>query len=142
MSFRCRGRYRFYLYSRQGVVIQFCMRYTIHMRSNSSARPSLLSSSVVINKGQRTIPFLPGLVVLGLGVVLLVAPRLVLGALAFCLLTLGIFLCYVAYKFVSLRKQLNSLAKSMESSLYTGSFRTTKPEGDVIEIESGKIVYH
>lgn len=118
------------------------MRYTIHMRSNSSPRHSLLSSSVVINKGQRTIPFLPGLLVLGLGIVLLVAPRLVLGALAFCLLTLGIFLCYVAYKFVMLRKQINTLAKSMESSLYTGSFRTSKPDGDVIEIESGKIVYH
>jgi len=112
------------------------------MRSNLSNRPPLLSSSVVINKSQRTIPFLPGLVVLALGIVLLVAPRLVLGALAMCLLTLGAFLCYVAYKFVTLRKQLNNLAKNMESSLYTGSYKAGKPDGDIIEVQGEKIVYH
>jgi uncharacterized membrane protein len=95
-----------------------------------------------MNKSQRTIPFLPGLVVLALGIVLLVAPRLVLGALAICLLTLGVFLCYVAYKFVMLRKQLNSLAKNMESSLYTASYKAGKPDGDIIEVQGEKIVYH
>jgi hypothetical protein len=85
---------------------------------------------------------LPGLVVLALGVVLLLAPRLVLGALAVCLLTLGLFLCYVAYKFVMLRKQINSLAKNMESSLYTGSFRAGKTDADIIEVDDGKIIYH
>jgi len=112
------------------------------MRSKLSSRPSLLTSSVVVTKGQHSIPFLPGLVVLCLGVVLLVAPRLVLGALAFCLLTLGVFLCYVAYKFVMLRKQLSTLTKSMETSLYGASFRAGKPDGDIIEVESGKIIYH
>jgi hypothetical protein len=96
----------------------------------------------MIDKGQRSIPFIPGLVVLGLGIVLLLAPRLVLGALAICLLTLGVFLCYVAYKFAMLRKQLNGLAKSMESSLYTASFRGSKPDGDIIEVDGGKIIYH
>jgi hypothetical protein len=30
----------------------------------------------------------------------------------------------------------------METSLYSTSFRTGKPDGDIIEVESGKIIYH
>jgi hypothetical protein len=136
------SRNRFYLQSLGGVVIQGSMRYTFHMRSNLSGRHTPLNSSAVFNQGQRSIPFLPGLVVLALGIVLLVAPRLVLGAVAVCLLTLGLFLCYVAYKFVMLRKQISSLAKNMESSMYTGSFRAGKADGDIIEVDDGKIIYH
>ncbi len=130
------------LYLPLSVVIKIFMRYTLFMRGNQPNHHSVWSSSVIINRSQRGIPFLPGIILLGLGVVLLVAPRLVLGALALCLLTLGIFLCYVAYKFVMLRKQINTLAKNMEGSLYGGAFRNSKSDSDVIEVDGDKIVYH
>ena len=77
-----------------------------------------------------------------LGLVLLLAPRLVLGAVAVVLLLFGALLSYVAYKFMMLRKQVNDLAKSVEGSLYTGSFRGSKPDIDISDPESTKIVYH
>jgi hypothetical protein len=41
-----------------------------------------------------------------------------------------------------LRKQLGSLAKSMESSLYGSSFRSRKADTEFTEIDKDTIVYH
>lgn len=125
------------------------------MRSNRPELNTLLSGSVIVST-KRGIPFLPGLLLIALGVVVLCAPRLVLGAIAFCLLVLGGLLCYVAYKVVALRRQINSLAKSFEGSMY-GSLRGSgfkgaansdklfgdKPDIDITDFENTKkIVYH
>ena len=118
------------------------MRYTVFMGSNPANKHLVWSSSVIVKKSQRSIPFLPGLILLGLGFVLLLAPRLVLGALALGLLILGAVLCYVAYKFVMLRKQIGTLAKNLEGSMYSSSFRGSKLDPDIIEIEDNKIIYH
>jgi hypothetical protein len=75
-------------------------------------------------------------------VVLVVAPRLVLAAVAACLFIFGALLCFIAYKFLALRKQVSQLAKSMEGSLYSGSFKTSKPDIDVTDSDNTKIIYH
>lgn len=77
-----------------------------------------------------------------LGLVVLVAPRLVLGALAFLLLGIGALLCYVAYKFVVFKRHIEGLAKNFEGTFQASAFHTGKPDIDVTELESKKIIYH
>ena len=100
------------------------------------------SSFVLISKSKRGFPFLPGLCLIALGVTVLLFPRLFLTAIAVCLVGLGALFCYLAYKFIMLRKQLGSLAKSMESSLYGSSFRSRKADTEFTEIDKDTIVYH
>ena len=100
------------------------------------------STFVVMSKSKKGIPFLPGLFLIALGVVVLLFPRFVLAALALFFVLIGSLLCFFAYKFIMLRKQLNSLAKNVESSFYSASIRSSKPDIDVTDTESDKIVYH
>jgi hypothetical protein len=112
---------------------------------------SLFSGSVVISS-KRGIPFLPGILLIALGIVVLIAPRFVLGAIAFCLLALGALLCYAAYKIIMIRRQINTLAKNFEGSLYgslrgAGSSFGTKPDIDISDFANGgesskKIIVH
>lgn len=120
------------------------------MQTNRPKLHTVLSGPVFIST-KRGIPFLPGVLLVALGVVVLLAPRLVLGAIAVCLLALGGLFCYVAYKIMSLRKQLNTLAKNFEGSMYGsskgsglgGSPFSDKPDIDITDFEnSKKIVYH
>jgi hypothetical protein len=100
------------------------------------------SSFVMVSKGKKSIPFVPGLLFIALGVTVLLFPRFFMAVLAVCFLAIGALMCYLAYKFMMLRKQLNSLAKNMESSLYGASFRRPKPDIEVLDAEGEKIVYH
>lgn len=120
------------------------------MRTNRPLPNVIVSGSMFVSP-RRGIPFLPGLMLIALGVVVLLAPRLVLGAIAFFLLVLGGLLCYVAYKIIALRRQIATLAKTFEGSVY-GTVRgaggeetqySDKPDIDITDFEnSKKIVYH
>lgn len=135
------------------------------MRSNRPDFNTILSGSALSGSffvsTKRGIPFLPGVMLIALGIVVLVAPRLVLGAIALFLLALGGLFCYVTYKIIALRRQINTMAKNFEGSLY-GSLRgsgmggsgmggsgakgspfSDKPDIDITDFEnSKKIVYH
>lgn len=126
------------------------MKYTTNMRSNRPDLNTILSGSVFVST-KRGIPFLPGLLLIALGATVLLAPRLVLAVIAFCLLVFGGLFCYVAYKIVALRKQLNTLAKNFEGSVYGplkgsgpgNSPYSDKPDIDITDFEnSKKIIYH
>ena len=135
--------------------------YTFFMRSNHQKLQSLLSGleanstssshsasgqsvfgQAVFGQTKRSVPFIPGALLILLGVVVLLAPRLLLAAIAFCLLALGGLFCYVAYKIVAIRKQINTLSKNIESSLYTGSFTRSKSDIDITDLDEKKIILH
>lgn len=99
-------------------------------------------SGSIIRTGHRGIPFIPGLLLIALGVVVLIAPRLVLAAIALCLLALGALLCYVAYKLVAFKRQVQSLTKNFEASFHSTGFSPGKKDIDITEFESKKIILH
>ena len=90
-------------------------------------------SGAIFLSPKRGIPFLPGFLLIALGIVVLLAPRFVLGAIAFCLLVLGGLLCYAAYKVIMLRKQINTLAKSFEGTLGGSLYGSGKTRGSSID---------
>jgi hypothetical protein len=112
------------------------------MRSTKSNVRSVFVTSQILKRGSRGIPFLPGLLLIALGLVVFLAPRLVLGVIAVFLLTLGLLFCYVAYKFMMLRKQMSAFAKSVEGSLFTSGFKATKRDIDISDSDNDTIVYH
>jgi hypothetical protein len=130
------------------------MKYINLMRNTRPDLNNIFSGTVFVST-KRGIPFLPGALLITLGIVVLLAPRFVLGAIAFCLLALGALLCYAAYKIIMLRRQINSLAKNFEGSLY-GSLRGSgsgssafgsQPDIDISDFANGgesskKIIVH
>jgi hypothetical protein len=133
--------YGFALYSSPSVVITSSMRYTFKMMSKNSPQFTVLQSGV-FKRGQRSAPYIPGLLLILLGVAVVVAPKLILGIAAAFIVALGAIFCYIAYKFIGLRKQFRNLAKNFQGPMYEGDFTSEKPDIDITELEEKKIVYH
>lgn len=111
------------------------------MQTNRADWNSFFSTRVA-TKSQRGVPFVPGLSLILLGLTLLIAPKLVMGVLAFGLVMFGVMFCYIAYKLVAFRRQVQSLTKSFESSFSASGFPGHKADIDITESDSKKIVYH
>ncbi len=99
-------------------------------------------SGFVFSSGRRGAPFLPGLFLMLLAVVIIVAPKLVFGALAAMLFAFGILLCYVAYRVIKFKRQLNEMARNFERDFASQGFPMEKPDIDITDLDSKKIVYH
>lgn len=69
---------------------------------------------------RRGFSFLPGLMLIALGIVVIAAPRLILWTVALFLLSLGALFCYVTYKILTVKRELNRLAKSFEETVISG----------------------
>ncbi len=111
------------------------------MMSKNSPQFTVLQSGV-FKRGQRSAPYIPGLLLILLGVAVVVAPKLILGIAAAFIVALGAIFCYIAYKFIGLRKQFRNLAKNFQGPMYEGDFTSEKPDIDITELEEKKIVYH
>ena len=85
---------------------------------------------------------MPGLLLIVLGLTLLIAPKFVLGAIAFCLVMFGAIFCYIAYKLLAFRRQVQNLTKNFERGFSASGFTSHKADIDITDIESKKIVYH
>lgn len=91
-------------------------------------------------KSRRSFPFIPGLFFISLGILVVLAPRLIIGALAGILLFVGALLCLFAYKFIQFQKKITNLSKQMESKVQFHNFEIRPNRGD--NLESKKIVFH
>jgi len=111
------------------------------MKTNRADWNSFLSTRVV-TKSHRGVPFLPGLLLILLGLTLLVAPRLVMGVIAFSFVMFGMIFCYIAYKLIAFRRQVQNLTKGFERSFSATGFAGHKADIDITDSESKKIVYH
>lgn len=111
------------------------------MNSKSSPNFTVLQSAV-FQRGQRSAPYIPGLLLIVLGIAVVVAPKLILGIAAAFIIAIGAVLCYLAYKVIGLRKQLRNLAKNFQAPMYDTNFASEKPDIDITDFEEKKIVYH
>jgi len=119
------------------------------------------SYKIIAKQGQFSL-FVPGLVVVALGLGVVLAPGFFIALIATFFLTIGILLCYAAWRFVQIKKKWESLRKDFQGrviihgvQLRDGQFSADDKLEDlqvdgvevsdttIVEpIESKKIIYH
>jgi len=98
--------------------------------------------TTVVERGKRSIPFMPGLFFIVLGALVLFVPKLLIAAFAGLFLFLGALLCYGGWKFMQFRHQLSNVAKQLEGKIQIQTFQVRMPEDGSGESDQKKIVYH
>ena len=93
------------------------------------------------NRGRAAL-FGPALFFLLIGVVTLLAPRLILAVVAAFFLFLGLLFAFVAWKFIQLKKQVHETAQKFGSQIQIQAVQMGDPEDAEFYEEEKKIVYH
>jgi hypothetical protein len=103
-----------------------------------------MSRREITRQGRRSFPFLPGAFFILLGVVVLTAPRLFFAVLAAMFFFVGFVFCYLAWKFLSFKRQLTGLTRELEGKIQVQAFHVRPPDVETSETDSDgkKIVYH
>lgn len=98
----------------------------------------------LVGHGKRSFPFAPGILLMAFALIVVCAPRLLLGALAFILFSFGALLCFLAWKFMQFKSHLNRLAKDLEGKIQVQAFEVQNGdiEVEVGEVDSKKVVFH
>ena len=103
----------------------------------------------LVGHSKRSFPFVPGILLMALALVVVFAPRLLLGALALILFIFGAFLCFLAWKFMQFKRHLTRLSKELEGKFQVQAFHVHDGEAQNsdIEVEPGepegkKVVFH
>jgi membrane protein implicated in regulation of membrane protease activity len=79
--------------------------------------------------------FAPGVVCLCVGALTLMAPTLILALVASFFVFCGILFCYLAYKFLALKRKLESIASQFEGRVIVQGvqFKNMKASGSGVE---------
>ena len=101
-----------------------------------------VAKAKLADKSRRSFPFMPGLLLLLLGAVILIAPRFVMAVFAMFFIFLGVLFCYLAWKFMRFRKQLSSLTRELDGRIQVQAFHIRTPDTEPVEPDSKKIIYH
>jgi len=117
------------------------VRYNYAMEFERNNR-QYYSTHKVINLSPKGIPFMPGLSLILLGAVIILAPKFFLAAVSTLLILMGGLLCYVAWKFVRLKKQFSRFAQDIQNSVEIRSFNVRGDDIDITETDTKKILYH
>lgn len=125
------------------VVITNRVRYTQRMEFKRNNWHHY-STHKVINLSPRGIPFMPGLSLILLGAIIIFAPRFFLAAVSMLFILMGALLCYVAWKFMRLKKQFAKFAQDIQSSVEIRPFDVRSDDIDITETDpdTKKILYH
>ena len=94
------------------------------------------------NHSQRSFPFIPGLLLMSLAVVVVFAPKLLLAALASILFIFGALLCFLAWKFLQFKQQIARLTKDLQGKVQVQAFHVQGGDIEIVEPETKKVVFH
>lgn len=111
------------------------------MKSNTDHWQSF-SSSKVITISPRGIPFVPGVGLILLGALILLAPKFFLAAIAMFFMLLGLACCYIAWKFISFKKQVQKMAQEFHNSIDPRVFSAHNDDIDITDTDNKKILFH
>lgn len=98
---------------------------------------------VVSERSRLSFPFLPGAFFLGMGLIVLVAPKFFAAVLATVLIFLGCLFCVIAWKFMRIRKNFRHIVELFNGKVEIQAFQIGgQPDNEDPESESKKIIYH
>lgn len=101
------------------------------------------STSKVITFGPQGMPFIPGIGLILLGAIIFLAPKFFLAAVASFLVFLGIAACYIAWKFMTLKRHVSKLAKEFQNSVEVRAFHVQNNDDiDITEFDNKKNYLH
>jgi hypothetical protein len=120
------------------------MYFGINRRRNLSKQSAQLSKKwhLLLRHGTLGFLFVPGLFFVAMGLCAVVAPQLLVLAMAGFFLFLGASFFFVAWKFIQLKKRFDHLAKNFEARVYLQSVRPPQFEEEEAAEEQKKVVYH
>jgi membrane protein implicated in regulation of membrane protease activity len=102
-----------------------------------------LSGAKVITTGPRGVPFMPGVGLILLGASIFLAPKFFLAAIGTFFVLLGVAACYIAWKFLSFKRQVTKLAEEFQSTVDIRAFQVQNNDDiDITDPDSKKIYYH
>jgi hypothetical protein len=101
------------------------------------------SSSKVVTLSPQSVPFMPGIGLILLGAVIFLAPKFFLAAVAAFFVLIGVAACYIAWKFLSFKKQVSKLAEEFQHSVEVRAFHVQNNDDiDITEINNKKTYLH
>ena len=100
------------------------------------------SSTKIITIKPSGAPFIPGLGLITLGAVIFLAPKFFLAAISTFFILLGVAACYVAWKFMALKKQVAKLAEDLQNTVEIRAFHVQNDDIDITESDTKKILFH
>lgn len=125
----------------KSVVIYAKVLYNGEMQIHSNRWGKVITTSFSTH-GRKGFSFAPGLFLIAMGVVVIIAPRLILGALAALFIFIGVLGCYVAWKISQFKKKLQEMAQQVEVQYHSEAARTRHPDVELGESDYKKIVFH
>ena len=101
------------------------------------------STTKVITISPRGIPFIPGIGLVLLGAIIFLAPKFFLVAISTFLILVGAMCCYIAWKFVSFKRQVTKLAEEFQNSVEIRAFQVQNHDDiDITDTDTKKILFH
>jgi hypothetical protein len=112
------------------------------MRNNSNQWKHF-STSKVVTFSPQSVPFMPGIGLILLGAVIVLAPKFFLAAVAAFFILLGVAACYIAWKFLAFKRQVSRLAEEFQNSVDVKAFHVQNNDDiDITEIDNKKTYLH
>ena len=108
----------------------------------STARFNIFKAESAHNLRQHGIWLAPGMFFFLIGIVALIAPRLVIIAVAAVFFFLGAVVCALGWKLMQLKGRVEKMARQFEGRVVVQGVNIQPEASSDIEIEQKKIVFH
>ena len=110
---------------------------------NNSNHWKHFSTTKVVTFSPHSVPFIPGIGLILLGAVILLAPKFFLAAVAAFFVLLGAAACYLAWKLVRFKRQVSKLAEEFQHTVEVRAFHPQNNDDiDITEFDGKKTYLH
>jgi hypothetical protein len=104
--------------------------------------PSTVFTTFYHSQRRHGAPFAPGIFFILLGLLVVLAPRLLVGAVATLFIFVGAVACYVAWKIAQFKRHLREVAQQVEIKAAEEKVRAAHPDIELDESDYQKIIFH
>lgn len=109
---------------------------------NDSQNWKHFSTSKVITFSPIGVPFMPGIGLILLGLVIFMAPKFFLAAVASFFVMLGVAACYITWKLLRFKRQVSKLAEEFQHSVEVRAFHPQNNDDiDITDFDDNKKTY-